>query len=87
MYNFVVIFSRLIDFYEFLIFIWCILSWIPRRGGGIIEDLSQALGKVVRPYLSFFRRFIPPLGMIDFSPIVAMLALEVLRQVVVAILL
>jgi YggT family protein len=86
MYTFAVIFSRLVDFYEILIFVWCLLSWIPRRGGGFVDDLTQVLGKIVWPYLSFFRRFIPPLGMVDFSPIVAMLALEVLRQIVVAIL-
>ncbi|MDU5950590.1 MAG: YggT family protein, partial [Paenibacillus macerans] len=27
------------------------------------------------PYLAPFRRIVPPLGMIDFSPIVALLAL------------
>ncbi|MFQ5729293.1 MAG: YggT family protein, partial [Waddliaceae bacterium] len=32
------------------------------------------------PYLNFFRRFIPPLGVIDLSPIVAFLCLRLFIQ-------
>ncbi len=32
------------------------------------------------PYLNFFRKIIPPLGMIDFSPIIAFLCLGVIEQ-------
>lgn len=31
------------------------------------------------PYLNFFRRFIPPLGMLDLSPLVAFFALNILK--------
>jgi uncharacterized protein YggT (Ycf19 family) len=34
------------------------------------------------PYLRLFRRFIPPLGMLDLSPIVAIVVLYLLRYVV-----
>jgi uncharacterized protein YggT (Ycf19 family) len=35
---------------------------------------------------SFFRRIIPPLGMFDLSPIVALLVLYILRNLVLALL-
>jgi YggT family protein len=38
------------------------------------------------PYLNFFRRVIPPLGMIDISPIVAFFALQLLEMIVKGIL-
>lgn len=38
----------------------------------IMDFLSQT----VEPYLGIFRRFIPPIGMFDFSPIVALLVLQ-----------
>ncbi len=38
------------------------------------------------PYLNFFRRFIPPLGMLDISPIVAFFALQLLEMIVKGIL-
>ncbi|MDP4156728.1 MAG: YggT family protein, partial [Bacillota bacterium] len=35
--------------------------------------------KVVEPYLGIFRRFIPPLGPIDISPIIALFIFRYLR--------
>lgn len=35
------------------------------------------LRDVVEPYLAIFRRFIPPLGPLDLSPIVAIFALRI----------
>jgi YggT family protein len=34
------------------------------------------------PYLNIFRRFIPPLGMFDLSPLVAFFALQLLENFV-----
>ncbi|MDJ1122080.1 YggT family protein [Olsenella sp. YH-ols2217] len=78
--------STLFEIYEFLIIAWCILSWIPRRPGGFVDDLATVVNDLVAPYMNLFRRFIPPLGGIDFSPIVAILVLGVLQNVVVQLL-
>jgi YggT family protein len=40
------------------------------------------LRDVTEPYLSLFRRFIPPIGMFDFSPIIALFVLYIVRQLV-----
>lgn len=54
----------------------CDVSWIP-MGGGIITDVYHALGKICDPFLDLFRRFIPPIGgIVDVSPIVALLVLQ-----------
>jgi YggT family protein len=37
-------------------------------------------------YLNIFRRFIPPIGMFDLSPIVALLVLYILRNLTLALL-
>ena len=78
--------ARLFEFYEILVLVWCIISWIPRRPGGILSDISEVLNKIVTPYLGLFRRFIPPLGGIDFSPIVALFVLSIIERFVVGIL-
>lgn len=35
------------------------------------------------PYLNIFRRIIPPLGMIDFSPVIALIALQILEKIII----
>lgn len=74
----------LIDFYQMLIIIYVIMSWI-RPGGGIIGDIYRTLGTIVEPWLGIFRRYIPPIGMIDISPIVAIFALYAVQLVLSAI--
>ncbi|MGI6231115.1 MAG: YggT family protein [Tractidigestivibacter sp.] len=85
MYQLANLVVNLFRIYNILIIVWCILSWIP-RGAGIVDDFRYAIGRLVEPWLSIFRRFIPPLGGIDFSPIVAILALELVERLILMIL-
>jgi uncharacterized protein YggT (Ycf19 family) len=39
----------------------------------------------VAPYLAIFRRFIPPLGPIDLSPIVGIFLLQIVGRIVVGL--
>ncbi len=41
------------------------------------------LRDVCEPYLRIFRRFIPPLGMIDITPMIAIIVLVIVRTIVV----
>jgi YggT family protein len=41
------------------------------------------LRDVCEPYLSTFRRFIPPIGPLDLSPILAIIVLNIVRAVLV----
>jgi YggT family protein len=41
------------------------------------------LRDVSEPYLRIFRRFIPPIGPLDISPIVAILVLQIVGSIVV----
>ncbi len=79
--------QRLFDIYGWLIVIWCLLTWVPMRAGGFADDLRGALGMLVEPYLNLFRRFIPPLGGVDISPIVAILVLTAIERLVFTIIL
>ncbi len=66
----------LADAYSTIIFIYVLMSWIP-TSSGIIGDIYRVLGKVCDPYLNLFRRLIPPIGgMVDVTPIVALLVLQ-----------
>jgi len=61
-----------------MIIAYILLSWFPNARG---SSIGQFLGKIVEPYLSIFRRFIPPIGgMLDISPIVAFIALRFIQS-------
>lgn len=47
------------------------------------DALLNFLRDVSEPYLRLFRKFIPPLGAIDLSPMVAIIVLYILNSVVV----
>ncbi len=64
-----------------LIFARLFLSWFPN-----IDRFRQPyrfIYQSTEPYLAIFRRWIPPVRMIDFSPIAALLALQILQQLII----
>lgn len=86
MFNIAMFVWRLFDFYALLIFVWCILSWIPMRRDGILSDIAGAIDTLVSPYVNLFRRFIPPFGGLDFSPILAIIVLQLIERLLLGIL-
>lgn len=79
--------NTLFKIYEVVVLVWCILSWLPKTPGGFLYDLDQVVGRLVEPYINIFRRFIPPMGGIDFSPLVAILVLGFARPFVIRLIL
>lgn len=59
--------------YTYMIIGYILLSWFPNARESFIGNL---LGRATEPYLGIFRRFIPSIGPIDISPIVALIALR-----------
>ncbi len=73
--------AALLLVYIILIFAHILLSLVFSFGGRIpYSRWSSAiigfLRDVTEPYLALFRRFIPPIGPVDISPIVAILLLQ-----------
>ncbi len=65
--------ATFIQIYNVLLIIRVLLTWFPN-----IDLYSQpfaALTQITDPYLNLFRSIIPPLGGMDFSPILAFLVL------------
>lgn len=60
--------------YFYMILAYVLLSWLPNARASFI---GVTLGKLVEPYLAIFRKFIPAIGgVVDISPIVAIIALR-----------
>lgn len=63
--------------YSFMLIGYILMSWVPAAQNSAI---GRMLEKVCEPYLGIFRKFIPPLGMIDISPIVAIFMLNFIER-------
>lgn len=90
MFTVVRIVSLVFQAYQFLILIRVLLSWVNVNpyGRAINHPLIDLLYRLTDPVLEPLRRLIPPIGgMLDITPIVAMILLEVVRQVIVRLLL
>ena len=73
--------------YTILIIAYILSSMFYAFGGRVpyARWSSRVLGflrDVCEPYLSIFRRFIPPLGPIDFSPVIAIILLQIVGGIV-----
>ncbi|WP_036832330.1 YggT family protein [Pontibacillus litoralis] len=67
------IIGLLFQLYFFALIGYILMSWFP---GARDSSIGQFLTTICEPYLEPFRKVIPPLGMIDFSPIVAIFVLN-----------
>ncbi len=69
--------------YTWLVIIRILLSWIRHNP---YQPLIRFIYEVTEPFLRLFRRIVPPLGQIDFSPIIAVFVLQILQWVIVRLL-
>ena len=66
------------------ILIVVLLSWIP-----VVNTRKEPLAFLVRVYnriMAPFKAVIPPIGMIDISPLVAFILLQILQQIIMRLL-
>lgn len=67
--------ANFLQIYLLLIFIRILLTWFPTVEW--MNQVSSVLSPITDPYLNIFRSFIPPIGGMDLSPILAILVLQV----------
>ena len=82
--------SALLQVYTLLLFLYILASLIFSFGGRVPYSRwsSAILGflrDVCEPYLRIFRRFIPPLGPLDLSPIVAFFVLRLVGGLIISL--
>lgn len=63
--------------YTIMIFVRIFGSWFPEFSR---SRFMQFISFYTDPYLNFFKSFIPPLGFLDISPIVALFVLQLLEN-------
>lgn len=71
--------ETLFSIYTVMLFIRILSSWFPEYRE---HRFIVFVARYTDPYLNFFRQYIPPIGMIDVSPIVAFFALNFINYMV-----
>ena len=71
--------------YILLVFAYIITSWIRLPYRPWLGRIQRFLYDVCDPYLRIFRRFIPPLGPLDLSPMVGVITLIVFERLLTAL--
>jgi YggT family protein len=71
--------TALIDLYSLIVLGAVIISWVPVDPR---NPLAKMLYGATEPVLAPIRRVLPPIGGLDFSPMVLLVALRVLRRLV-----
>lgn len=66
----------IVDIYSWILIARILLSWFQVDW---YEQPYRGLRDITEPYLSAFR-FIPPIGMLDFSPMVAIFILMIVEN-------
>ena len=80
--------NALFEVYILLIFVYILLNLLFSFGVRLpysrwSDAVMNFLRDVCEPYLRIFRRFIPPIGMLDLSPMIAIILLYFVRTIVV----
>jgi YggT family protein len=71
--------------YVLLIFVYILTSWVRMPYTPWVRRFTEFLRDVCEPYLRLFRRILPPLGPLDLSPVVGIVALFVLMRLIDAL--
>ena len=72
--------NLMLNVFLFSILIQAILSWV---NPGTYNSISSILHSLNEPILGPVRRYLPPLGGIDLSPLLAIICLQVLKMLLI----
>ena len=75
--------ATLLQLYVFVIFGRIILSWFPLDPGSALAEIYSVLYRLTEPVLGPVRRMLPASGPFDLSPIIVVLALEIIGGAII----
>lgn len=67
--------ANFLQIYLLLIIVRILLTWFQTVGWA--NQVASFLSPITDPYLNIFRSFIPPIGGLDLSPILAIFVLQI----------
>ncbi len=70
--------SKTLEIYFLVLFVRVLLSWFPNLDWG--NPILSAITSITDPFLNLFRSFIPPIGGLDLSALVAFFSLTMVQR-------
>lgn len=68
---------RLLSLYSYVIIASALITWFP---GVADHPVGRAIRAITEPVFDAIRRVLPPMGGVDFSPIVALILVSILTR-------
>jgi uncharacterized protein YggT (Ycf19 family) len=78
--------ASFVDVYTILVIAWIISQWVRLPYNVWISRVRTFLDDTVSPYVGLFRRFMPMIGPLDLSPMVAIIALQIASSILQSVL-
>ncbi len=83
---FILLLSNVISLYNFALFAWIIISMlinfnIVNSYQQIVSRIMRFLDEIILPPIKYIRRFVPIIAGIDLSPLVLILALQLINRI------
>jgi YggT family protein len=78
----IIIIDRTIDVFTILIFVYTLLGYFLSP----YHPIRETIGRILEPMLAPIRKRLPPMGGLDFSPLVLILLLQIIGWVLISIL-
>lgn len=73
-----------VRFFQILIFIRVIISWLPIDSRN--NDFVEYVHLITEPILKIFRAILPPVAGLDLSPIIACFAINLVGELLISLL-
>ncbi len=85
---FVIFLAQIIDLYSLLLIVWIIMSWLTafnilNKNQYLVSRISYFLEAITDPVIRPIRKYLPPFGGIDISPIFLFLFLNLLKNILI----
>jgi YggT family protein len=68
---------QVIDLYSLIVLVSVVMSWIQLPPS---NPIAQFVSAVTEPVLTPLRRALPPMGSLDFSPMVLLIGLQIVKS-------
>lgn len=80
--------STIIRLIQLVVILQAVLSWliafdVINRHNRLVQSFWSFSNALTEPLLRPFRRIIPPIGGVDITPILLLIALELVRQLII----